>query len=151
MLELAREIVGAHYPPELDLFDVIVAEFRRDPDRLLKPDTLRAPVGIGVDLALMTPYVLAAAAYLGNVLVEKTADKALDSVSGRIAKAWAARRKAKAEGVALEVAGTGEQADLTMVITVHLTGKGATPEVAREIAGKVSDALSPGTSSDDHH
>jgi len=144
VLDLAREIVGTHYPPELDLFDAVVDEYRRDPDRLLNPETLRAPVGIGVDLVLMTPYVLAAAAYLGNMLVEKTADKTLDAVRDRLTEAWSARkaRRAADDDDARPV--TNADADLTMVITIHLTGTGASPEVAREIAGKVSDALLPG-------
>ncbi|WP_409492826.1 hypothetical protein [Amycolatopsis sp. cmx-11-12] len=147
MLNLAREIVGTHYPPELDLFDAVVDEYRRDPDSLLNPETLRAPVGIGVDLVLMTPYVLAAAAYLGNVLVEKAADKTLDAVRDRLTKAWAARKAGRITDDAPPPANA--DADLTMVITIHLTGTGASPEVAREIAGKVSDALLPGKPASD--
>jgi hypothetical protein len=143
VLTLAREVVGAHYPPELDLFDAVVDEYRRDPDRLLNPGTLRAPVGIGVDLVLMTPYVLAAATYVGNVLVEKAADKTLDAVRDRLTKAWATRKAGRTTDDAPPP--SNADADLTMVITIHLTGKGASPEVAREIAGKVSDALLPGT------
>ncbi|MFI9450013.1 hypothetical protein [Amycolatopsis sp. NPDC052450] len=143
VLELAREVVGTHYPPELGLFDAVVDEYRRDPDRLLNPETLRAPVGIGVDLVLMTPYILAAAAYLGNILVEKAADKTLDAVRDRLTEAWAARKARRADDDAARPV-TSADAELTMVITIHLTGTGAGPEVAREIAGKVSDALLPG-------
>lgn len=144
------------YPAERDLFDAVLTQFEADPDGLLEPDRLRAPVGMGVDIALMTPYVLAAVTFLSVGLAEKLADQAIDSlgqsIRDRLARRLVARRGRRGEDAsestvesepALTVAETDE---VTVVITVHLSGCGADPAVARNVAECVIKTLLPGKS-----
>jgi len=155
-VDLSRAVVEGCYPAELDLFDAILAQFEADPDGLLEPDRLRAPVGMGVDIALLAPYVLAAATFLSAGLAEKLADNAIDSlgqsIRDRLARRLAARRGRRGEAAseptvesepALTVA---EMDEVTVVITVHLSGRGADPAVARNVAECVTKTLLSGKS-----
>lgn len=140
--DLARDVVGEHYPAESALFDAVLNEFQADPDRLVGSKALRAPVGMGVDLGLVTPYVLAAASFLGCIVAEKTAETALDAVRERVAKAWSARRSRRTgqpeptgDGGLPTV--TSDDDKVTVVVTVHLWNCGVDPTTAREVAERV--------------
>ena len=139
--DLARDVVGEHYPAESALFDAVLSEFQADPDRLVGSKALRAPVGMGVDLALVTPNVLAAASFLGGIVAKKTAETALDAVRERVAEAWSARR-ARRTGQPEPTGGglptiTSDDDRVTVVVTVHLSSCGVDPTTAREVAEHV--------------
>lgn len=135
VVDLARSVVLAHYPQEAELFDSVLAEYAEAPERLVT--SLRAPVGMGVDLALMTPYVLAAAGAVAGVVLEKVAEAAVDSARARLVRVW--RRLRGGVATSEEVAQAAE--DATTVVVVRLKGSGVDAEVAREIAERVTAEL----------
>lgn len=150
--DLARDVVGEHYPAEFTLFDAVLSEFQADPDRLVGAKALRAPVGMGVDLTLMTPYVLDAASFLCGIVAAKTTETAVGAVRDRVAKAWAARRACRT-GLP-ESTGDGNlpsdaagDSEVTVTVTVHLSDRGADPAKARQVAehvvGKLFRLLEP--------
>jgi chorismate mutase len=61
---LGREVVRIVRPGELEGFDEVAAEVRADPVRVAAVSSLRPPVGFGIDLGLLAPYVLAVASWL---------------------------------------------------------------------------------------
>jgi hypothetical protein len=70
----AREVLASAAPEELAVFDETAEEFHRDPEKVLSTQGRDEAVGFGLDLALITPYVLAVAApvltYLLNAVTE---------------------------------------------------------------------------------
>lgn len=81
MADLGREVVAASYPGESSYFDAVLADFRSNPSNTLRDKRLKAPVGVGVDLAIVTPYVLATASFLFGVVAERATDHAIDVIS----------------------------------------------------------------------
>lgn len=58
-VELAEAVLAQTAPEELDLLEETSAEYFADPEGVLRPRRTDESVGFGVDLALLTPYVLA--------------------------------------------------------------------------------------------
>jgi hypothetical protein len=58
--ELAQLVLEDVAPEELAVFDETAQEYFEDPKRVLTPRRRDEPVGFGIELALVTPYVIAA-------------------------------------------------------------------------------------------
>ena len=71
--ELARTILAQAAPEELVLFDETAADYFADPQAVLDPRRRDEAVGFGLDLALLTPYVLAVASPVLAFLVQTVA------------------------------------------------------------------------------
>lgn len=143
VVDLAHSVVATRFAGELEAFDDIVLDYRRDPEGTVRGVRLHAPVGIGVELAAMTPYVLSAAALVGGVLVEKATGGVYDSVRDWLTRAWARRRGKDSAGPAPQI-DDAEAGRVTVMITIHLTGAGADEVTAGEIARYVVDGLVTG-------
>ncbi|TYP89000.1 hypothetical protein [Blastococcus xanthinilyticus] len=76
--DLAAELVERVDPDELAVFDDAAEDYFRDPGAVLDPRRRDEAVGSGVELALLTPVVLAVAQqvvdYLAGVVVEAVGD-----------------------------------------------------------------------------
>jgi hypothetical protein len=131
-IEIARAVVDRHYPGEAEAFDVLVEAYEADPGGTVRGVRLGAPVGFGLELAAITPWVLTAVGAAGGVLVEKVAEDAYAAGRRWLSRVWARGR-------------TGEPLDLppgdapraTILITVHLREHGAPEDVARQVAEHV--------------
>ena len=87
--ELARAVVGRVAPEELGLFEETEADYFRDPGLVLRPGRRDEAVGFGLDLALLTPYVLVVGAavvhFLAGVVSDAVRDEAQDELKPVIA------------------------------------------------------------------
>ncbi|GLX99708.1 MULTISPECIES: hypothetical protein [Actinoplanes] len=76
----ARQAVRAGYPEEYELFDEVVEEYAhwsgQTPLR-----RLRTPIGVGVDVAAVTPVILSALNFLGAAVTTHVVDEALAPLS----------------------------------------------------------------------
>ncbi|MFF5096112.1 MULTISPECIES: hypothetical protein [Actinosynnema] len=124
---VARAVVARWHAGELEAFEDLVEAYRADPDATVRGVRLDAPVGMGIELAAVTPWVLAAVSAAGGVLVEKAAEDAWSAGRRWLARVWERGGRPAAE--------EAEQA--TVVITVHLTGLGASEPLARAVAEQV--------------
>jgi hypothetical protein len=66
--ELARRAVETAAPEELVLFAETADDFFRDPEASVRMDAREEAVGFGLELAMLTPYVLAAATAVVELL-----------------------------------------------------------------------------------
>ena len=62
--ELARLTLHRAAPDELVIFDDLVAEYHADPQAALQPQGRDETLGFGLDLTLLTPYVMAVAGFV---------------------------------------------------------------------------------------
>ena len=121
--ELARAVVRCVAPEELGLFAETEADYFRDPGLVLRVRSRDEAVGFGLDLALLTPYVLvvgtAVVHFLAMVVSDAVRDEARDElkpvIAGRVRRllrrddpAVADRREPDAHDRAPDV--TAEQA-----------------------------------------
>ena len=72
--ELAETVLGQAAPEELVLFDETAEEFFEDPDRVLHARSRDEPVGFGLEISLLTPYVLAVVGPVVSFLVSLVAN-----------------------------------------------------------------------------
>ncbi|TRW47291.1 hypothetical protein [Georgenia yuyongxinii] len=86
-VELAEAVLAQTAPEELDLLEETSAEYFADPDGVLRPGRTDESVGFGVDLALLTPYVLAVLAPVVQFLLGVARDALKDELKPAIA-AW---------------------------------------------------------------
>ena len=77
---LARVVVGRVAPEELGLFEETEADYFRDPGLVLKAGSRDEAVGFGLDVALLTPYVLVAGTAVVHFLVAVVSDAVHDEV-----------------------------------------------------------------------
>lgn len=90
--DLARAVVGRVAPEELGLFAETEADYFRDPRAALRAGSRDEAVGFGLEMALMTPYVLtvgtAVVRFLGTVVSDAVRDQLRDElkpvVAGRV-------------------------------------------------------------------
>lgn len=68
--ELAQHVLEVAAPDELVLFDETAEEYFADPDGVLRPHGKDEPVGFGVELVLLTPYILAVVTPVIQLLVD---------------------------------------------------------------------------------
>ena len=74
--ELARLALGKVAPEELLLFEVTAAQYFADPEAALNPRRRDEALGFGLDLAMLTPYVLAVVTSCLGFLVKTVAETA---------------------------------------------------------------------------
>jgi hypothetical protein len=82
--ELAYAVVAHTAPDELVLFEETSEEFFDDPDGVLRARGRDEAVGFGLDVAMLTPYILAAAGSVVTFLLTTVADSVKDEVRPRI-------------------------------------------------------------------
>ncbi|WP_131742909.1 hypothetical protein [Actinomadura roseirufa] len=136
-VELGRAVVRQFSPDELQDFDEIVVEYRRDPVRAFEDGPVRVPVGMGIDLALVTPYALALVSLLMNAGAGSAATKAIEAA---VAKAAALRRGRGSDEVTIEL-DDAEERLLLERITEQGVALGLDRAFARALAESVLGAL----------
>jgi hypothetical protein len=90
--ELARAVIGRVAPEELALFEETEADYFRDPGVVFKAGRRDEAVGFGLDLALLTPYVLVVgaavvhflAAVVSDAVVGVAGDELKPVIAGRV-------------------------------------------------------------------
>ena len=74
--EFAQQVLLDAAPEELAIFEETAEEFHRDPDGVLTARGKDEAVGFGLDVALLTPYVLAVATSALSFLLSTVSDAA---------------------------------------------------------------------------
>jgi hypothetical protein len=82
--ELARTVLERSAPEELVIFGETAEEYFRDPEAVLHPTRRDEALGFGLDLALLTPYVLAVATPVLGFLVQTVAAAAKEEATPRV-------------------------------------------------------------------
>jgi hypothetical protein len=87
--ELAHAVLERVAPEELVLFDETAADYFRDPKLLLSPERRDEAVGFGLEMALLTPYVLlvgtAVVRFLASIISDAVHDEVRDELKPIIA------------------------------------------------------------------
>jgi hypothetical protein len=89
--ELARAVVERVAPEELGLFAETEADYFRDPGLALRAGSRDEAVGFGLDLALLTPYVLAVGTAVVRFLATVVSDAVRDEVRDEVKPVVAGR------------------------------------------------------------
>ncbi|MFD9040584.1 hypothetical protein ACIOK4_25945 [Streptomyces bottropensis] len=76
----SREVFVSAHPEDGAEFDPVLAEFRKDPQRVLRSRQLRPKVGSGVILQSAVPYVLPVVSLLVGLMAERVVNGALDVI-----------------------------------------------------------------------
>ncbi len=84
--ELARSVLQQIAPEELVLFAETEADYFRDPELVLSGRRRDEAVGFGLEMALMTPYVLAAGTVVVRFLASAVSDAVRDELKPVIAE-----------------------------------------------------------------
>jgi hypothetical protein len=84
--ELARLALEQAAPEELVLFQETAEDYFRDPRAVLDPGGRDEPLGFGLELAMLTPYVLAVATPVIRFLASTVADAAGEEVKPLVAR-----------------------------------------------------------------
>jgi hypothetical protein len=84
---LAQLALTEAAPEELVLFPETVEEYFSDPQAILDPKRRDEPVGFGLDLAMLTPYILAAATAVIRFLAATVADAAREELKPVVGQA----------------------------------------------------------------
>ena len=84
--KLARDVVLRIAPEELGLFEETAADYFRDPGRVLRAGRRDEAVGFGLDMALLTPYVLVAGTAVVHFLASVGSDAARDELKPVVAE-----------------------------------------------------------------
>jgi hypothetical protein len=84
--DLAEAVLGQAAPEELVLFDETAQEYFDDPDQVLHARSRDEPVGFGLELALLTPYVLAVVGPVVTFLVSLVANSAKEGSKTLVAE-----------------------------------------------------------------
>ncbi len=82
--ELARAVVRRVAPEELGLFEETQADFFRDPGLMRRTGRRDKAVGFGLDVALLTPYVLMAGTAVVHFLATVVSDAVRDEVGDEL-------------------------------------------------------------------
>jgi hypothetical protein len=83
--ELAETVLAEAAPEELALFEETAQEYFQNPERVLRARGADEPVGFGLDIAMLTPYVLAVVTPVVSFLVSTVADSAKEEMKPRVA------------------------------------------------------------------
>jgi hypothetical protein len=83
--ELAQLILDRVAPDELVIFEETAEEYFQDPQAVLDPKRREEAVGFGLDLALLTPYVLAVATTVVGWLATTVAEAAREESKPMVA------------------------------------------------------------------
>jgi hypothetical protein len=124
--ELACTVLQRVAPEELVVFDETAADYSRDPELVLNARRRDEAVGFGLEMALLTPYVLAVGTvvvrFLGSIISDAVRDEIRDELKPVIA--GPVRRLFRREGT--PQADRGESAGQDRA-------PGVTAEQAREV------------------
>jgi hypothetical protein len=141
--ELARVALHRAAPDELAIFDDLVVEYFADPQAALHPVDRDETLGFGLDLTLLTPYVLAAAAYVLPLLNEMMTEVAKEQGSALVGS-WVSRlihREARPGSVQLTV----EQARKVQAVAFEQARRaGLDDNRARLVADSIAGAVTVG-------
>ena len=74
--EFAKQVLAEVAPEELAIFDETAEEYHQDPQGVLSASGRDEAVGFGLDLAMLTPYVLAVAGSVLGFLLDTVGDAA---------------------------------------------------------------------------
>jgi hypothetical protein len=85
--ELAALTLEDAAPEELALFPEISEEYFRDPDGVINPRSRDEAVGFGLDIAMLTPYLLAVAMPVVQLLASAVHETAKEEVKTSLAGA----------------------------------------------------------------
>lgn len=101
---LAQEALEQAAPEELPLFSDVASEYFRDPEAALEVRQREESVGFGLELALLTPYVLAVVTYvvrmLASLIEQSVRDELKPSVEQLVHKMFRRHGQAPAEAEA---------------------------------------------------
>ena len=146
--ELARTILETSAPEELVIFGETAEEYFQDPDAVLHPTRRDEALGFGLDLALLTPYVLAVVTPVLGFLVQTVAAAAKDEATPRIRELVRrlfnrpAEHQERDQGEHERMALTAEQArEVREVALARATDLGLPDEQARLLADSVVGGL----------
>jgi hypothetical protein len=146
--ELARTILERSAPEELVIFEETSEEYFRDPDGVLHPARRDEALGFGLDLALLTPYVLAVATPVLTFLLQTVTAAAKEEATPRVRELVrrlfnrGGERTAQGGPADAPVALTGEQArQVREVALARATDLGLPAEQARLLADSVVGGL----------
>jgi hypothetical protein len=145
--ELARTILEHSAPEELVIFEETAEEYFHDPDAVLHPARRDEALGFGLDLALLTPYVLAVAAPVLSFLVQTVAAAAKEEATPRVRELVrrlfnrsAGRNEQEGEDAPMTL--TPDQArEVRQVALARATDLGLPEEQARLLADSVVGGL----------
>jgi len=140
--QLAREVVLKVAPEEAEIFDLVSAAYRRDPQRLATAAGRDEMLGFGVEavVALLTPVVLGAISEVISYLATETADAV--GVPSRLQRLLRrGRHAAPAPVVELDPA---QVAGVREIVLAKCRQAGVEPERAGLVADAVAGALSAG-------
>ena len=132
---VARAAVARTAVRELDVFAQVVADFRREPDALLRPRR-REPVAMGVDFISVTAMTLMIAGALGGVLKNVAGELLVDNLSEPTRRALAQLFQARNNG--RHIAGHATDDDRPrpqLQVTVQGLHTGQEVEIALAIKG----------------
>jgi hypothetical protein len=145
--ELARTILERSAPEELVIFEETSEEYFHNPDAVLHPARRDEALGFGLDLALLTPYVLAVAAPVLSFLVQTVASAAKEEATPHVKELVRrlfnrSSEKRPGQGAKDVLALTGEQArEVREVALARATDLGLPAEQARLLADSVVGGL----------
>jgi hypothetical protein len=94
--ELAQLVLEQAAPEELLIFNETADEYFRDPDRVLDPKRRDEAVGFGLDMAMLTPYVIAVVtsclSFLAKTVAETATSEATKPAIGGLVRRFFRRR-----------------------------------------------------------
>lgn len=128
--ELARQALADVAPEELAIFDETAEEYHQDPEGVLTASGRDEAVGFGLDLALLTPYLLAMSGAVLSYLVN-TVGKAAKKESDPLISDWVHRLFRRGHRKP-EAGDTDQQSSTSEEPEVHLSA--AEVEEVREVA-----------------
>jgi hypothetical protein len=116
MQEFARAVLEQAAPEELAIFDETSEEYFSDPQSVLTPGRRDEAVGFGLDVALLTPYVLAVATPVLSFLLDtvvKTTKQETTPVIADLVRRFFRRLKVGEESAGATKQATSEVHGLT--------------------------------------
>jgi hypothetical protein len=144
--QVARSVVGRVAPEEEEIFDLVAAAYRRDPQRLARGASRDEMLGFGVDatVALLTPIVLGAATEVVRYLAMETAGAIeVRSRLQRIFRRRDARRDAVAEKpIAVAAINPATRTAVREIVLEKCRQAGVEPDRAELVADAVVGVLS---------
>ena len=110
--ELAKLALEQTAPEELVLFDETAAEYFRDPSGTLRPGQHEEAVGFGLELGMLTPFILAIATPVVHMLVSLVEHSVEDELKPTVAQL--VHRLFRGAGSSAAAPGAGPPIELTV-------------------------------------
>jgi hypothetical protein len=131
---IATEVVTVAYPDELYLLPELLATTDTSPRRL------RAPVGMGVDLAAAAPVLLSALSYVATATAGHLVDDALTKL-GSAAYRKLSKVFRRGDGASGDPDPEAAWPEVTALFVTLLIERGMRPELAAETAVQIVAAM----------